>query len=120
MVRFAQQGLSLRDNLQCNSIAHLAAQVVGRVSGVLKMTGKSEDERRRAMHGEAGSSEEVTATLEFEPPAAVRWARLDTAGRTKFITAFYAVPAGACLAILYRNKHSYVTFSDIRNLVRVL
>ena len=59
------------------------------------MTGKSEAERTKAMPGEAGSGADVTATLEFAPPVHVRWARFDAAGRTTFISAFYASPAGA-------------------------
>ena len=70
-------------------------QIFGRVAGVLKMTGKSEAERTKAMPGEAGAGADVTATLEFAPPVHVRWARFDAAGRTTFISAFYASPAGA-------------------------
>ncbi|KAK9838314.1 hypothetical protein WJX81_004064 [Elliptochloris bilobata] len=69
-------------------------KILGRVAGVLKMTGKNEAEKKKAMRGEAGSGEEVTATLEFAPPVHVRWARFDASGRTTFITAFWASPAG--------------------------
>ena len=70
-------------------------QVVGRVPGVLKMTGKKAADRERAMYGEAGKGADVVSTLAFEPPGLVRWSRFDAAGKTSFITAFYCSPAGA-------------------------
>lgn len=73
-------------------------QIVGRVAGVLKLTGKSEAERAKALPGEAGSAADITATLEFAPPVHVRWARFDASGRTTFISSFYATPAGAAAA----------------------
>ncbi len=76
-------------------------QIVGRVAGVLKMTGKREAQRREALPGERDAGAGMTATLEFAPPVHVRWARMDAAGRTTFISAFYATPAGApcCCAV---------------------
>lgn len=43
---------------------------------------------------EEGDSTDITSTLEFEPPCMVRWSRFDKEGNTRFITAFYAIPAG--------------------------
>lgn len=74
----------------------LAAQVIGRVPGVLKLTAK-EAEKDKAMFGEKGTATDVVATLEFEPPTHVRWSRFDASGKTSFITAFYCSPAGAAL-----------------------
>ncbi|BDA43850.1 Protein TIC 55, chloroplastic [Coccomyxa sp. Obi] len=68
-------------------------KVVGRVPGVLKMTGKGA-EKDKAMYGEKGTGADVTSTLAFEPPALVRWSRFDASGNTRFITAFYCCPAG--------------------------
>ena len=79
--------------LSCGACARV--QILGRVAGVLKMTGKSEAEKNKPLRGEAGTGAEVVATLEFAPPIHVRWARFDAAGRTTFISAFYASPAGA-------------------------
>ena len=79
--------------LSCGACAH--AQIVGRVAGVLKMTGKDEAQKNKPLRGETGTGAEVTATLEFAPPVHVRWARFNAAGRTTFISAFYASPAGA-------------------------
>lgn len=70
-------------------------QVVGRVPGVLKLTGKGAD-KEKVMYGEKGKGADVTATLAFEPPTLVRWSRFDTSGKTNFITAFYCSPAGVC------------------------
>jgi len=69
-------------------------QVIGRVPGVLKMTGRGK-EREKAMYGEQGAGADVTSTLAFEPPTLVRWSRFDAAGKTSFITAFYCCPAGS-------------------------
>ncbi|EIE25663.1 ISP domain-containing protein [Coccomyxa subellipsoidea C-169] len=65
-------------------------KVIGRVPGVLKMTGRGSD-KDKAMFGEQAN---VTSTLAFEPPTLVRWSRFDSSGTTRFITAFYCCPAG--------------------------
>ena len=84
----------------CADLMHFAdwvltgPQVIGRVPGVLKMTGKGA-EKDKAMYGEKGTGADVMSTLAFEPPMLVRWSRFDASGNTRFITAFYCCPAGA-------------------------
>lgn len=85
-----------------------AAQIVGRVAGVLKMTGKDEAQKNKPLRGETGTGAKVTATLEFAPPVHVRWARFDAAGRTTFISAFYASPAGVRTLMGVFMKCSYM------------
>ncbi|KAK9804097.1 hypothetical protein WJX73_007161 [Symbiochloris irregularis] len=69
-------------------------KIVGRVDGVLKLTGKDEAAKSKALMGEKGSAQDIKSTLEFEPPCMVRWSRFDQEGKTSFITAFYAIPLG--------------------------
>ncbi|KAK9814291.1 hypothetical protein WJX72_003521 [[Myrmecia] bisecta] len=69
-------------------------QVTGKVPAVLKLTGKTEQERTKAMPGEKGTAAEQTAIITFEPPCMVRWSRHDAAGNTRFIAGFYAMPIG--------------------------
>ena len=69
--------------------------MLGRVPGVLKMTGKKTADKEKAMFGEKGQGADVVSTLAFEPPTLVRWSRFDADGKTSFITAFYCSPAGA-------------------------
>ncbi len=83
----------MRENQRADCVL-TGLQVVGRVPGVLKMTGKGA-EKDKAMYGEKGTGADVISTLAFEPPALVRWSRFDASGNTRFITAFYCCPAGA-------------------------
>ena len=85
----------------------MVGQVVGRVPGVLKMTGKKSAEKEKAMYGEKGKGADVVSTLAFEPPTLVRWSRFDAGGKTSFITAFYCSPAGSVhLASLFAGVGS--------------
>lgn len=68
-------------------------QVVGKVPGVLKLT-KKEADKEKVLYGEEGKPTDVVATMEFEPPTHVRWARYDASGKTRFIASFYCTPAG--------------------------
>ncbi len=73
-------------------------QVLGRVPGVLKLTKKDAD-KEKVLYGEEGKPTDVVATMEFEPPTHVRWARYDASGKTKFIASFYCTPAGPGFAL---------------------
>ena len=93
-------------------------QIVGRVPGLLKMTGKDAVARSKAMPGEAGTAAEITATLAFEPPCLCRWSRFDAAGNTSFITAFYCVPSGtssgAYTRVIAAQQHCLIWKGDSR------
>ena len=72
-----------------------AGQITGQVQGTLKLTGSSEEAKKKALPTEKGSGDTIKARITFEAPCCVRWSRHDEEGKCSFIAAFYAVPTGA-------------------------
>ena len=75
---------------------------------MLKLT-KKEADKEKVLYGEEGKPTDVVATMEFEPPTHVRWARYDASGKTKFIASFYCTPAGPWSALPYPQYNSIWT-----------
>ena len=72
-----------------------AGQITGQVQGTSKLTGSSEEAKKRALPTEKGSGDTIQARIAFEAPCFVRWSRHDKEDKCSFIAAFYAIPAGA-------------------------